>query len=90
MGQSHGNGCDLFPGQGPAVSNGDLADAPDDQLAGKFTHALGLEMDATKYGMGKRSQRYSMLVEDGVVKELNVEEPGAFAVSSAEHILKQI
>ena len=57
---------------------------------GEFTHAVGLEMDATKYGMGKRSQRYSMLVEDGVVKELNVEEPGAFAVSSAEHILKQI
>jgi len=57
---------------------------------GEFTHAVGLEMDATKFGMGKRSQRYSMLVKDGVVKELNVEEPGAFAVSSAEHILKQI
>ena len=57
---------------------------------GEFTHAVGLEMDATKFGMGKRSQRYSMLVKDGVVKELNVEEPGAFAVSSAEHILKQV
>ena len=57
---------------------------------GEFTHALGLEMDATKFGMGKRSQRFSMLVDNGVVEELNVEEPGAFSVSSAEHILKQI
>ena len=57
---------------------------------GELTAALGLEMDATKYGMGKRSQRFSMLVEDGVVKQLNVEEPGAFSVSSAEHILGQI
>jgi len=57
---------------------------------GEFTHALGLEMDATKFGMGKRSQRFSMLVDNGVVKELNIEEPGAFSVSSAEHILKQL
>jgi peroxiredoxin len=57
---------------------------------GELTRALGLEMDATKYGMGKRSQRFSMLVENGVVKHLNVEEPGAFAVSSAEHMLKQL
>jgi len=57
---------------------------------GEFTHALGLEMDATKFGMGKRSQRFSMLVDNGVVKQLNVEEPGAFSVSSAEHILKQL
>lgn len=57
---------------------------------GEFTRALGLEMDASKYGMGKRSQRYSMIVDDGVVKRLNVEEPGAFAVSSAEHMLQQL
>jgi len=57
---------------------------------GDFTRALGLEMDASKYGMGKRSQRFSMLVDNGVVKELNVEEPGAFAVSSAEHMLQQL
>src|SRR5580698_3038027 len=57
---------------------------------GDFTRALGLEMDASKFGMGKRSQRFSMLIDDGVVKELNVEEPGAFAVSSAEHILQQL
>jgi glutaredoxin/glutathione-dependent peroxiredoxin len=57
---------------------------------GDFTKAVGLEMDATKFGMGKRSQRYSMLVDDGVVTALNVEEPGAYAVSSAEHILQQM
>jgi len=57
---------------------------------GEFTKAVGLEMDATKYGMGLRSQRYAMLVEDGVVKKLFVEEPGAFSVSSAEHMLKEI
>ncbi len=57
---------------------------------GDFTRAIGLEMDGTKFGMGKRSQRFSMLVVDGVIKELNVEEPGAFNVSSAEHILKQL
>jgi peroxiredoxin len=54
---------------------------------GDFTRAVGLEFDATKFGMGKRSQRYSMLVKDGVVKSLNVEEPGAYEVSSAEHML---
>lgn len=57
---------------------------------GDFTKALGLEMDASKFGMGKRSQRFSMIVENGVVKTLNVEEPGAFSVSSAEHALKQL
>lgn len=55
-----------------------------------FTKALGLEMDASKYGMGIRGQRFSMLVKDGVVTELNVEEPGAFAVSSAEHLMGQL
>ncbi len=54
---------------------------------GDFTRALGLEMDGTKFGMGKRSQRYSMIVEDGVVKSLNIEAPGAFEVSSAEYLL---
>ncbi len=57
---------------------------------GDFTKALGLEMDATKFGMGTRSQRYSMLVDNGVVKQLNIEEPGAYSVSSAEHMLKQM
>jgi len=57
---------------------------------GDFTRALGLEMDGTKFGMGKRSQRYAMVVDNGVVKALDVEEPGAFSVSSAEHVLKQL
>ena len=54
---------------------------------GDFTRAVGLELDGSKFGMGKRSQRYSMVVEDGVVKSLNVEAPGAFEVSSADHML---
>jgi peroxiredoxin len=57
---------------------------------GDFTRAVGLEMDGTRFGMGKRSQRYSMLVENGVVKQLYVEEPGAFAVSSADHMLAHL
>jgi len=54
---------------------------------GDFTLAIGLEMDGTKFGMGKRSQRYSMIVDNGVVTSLNVEEAGAFEVSSAEYLL---
>ena len=54
---------------------------------GEFTQAVGLEMDGTKFGMGKRSQRYSMIVDNGVVTSLNVEAPGAFEVSSAEYLL---
>jgi len=57
---------------------------------GDFTKAVGLEMDGSKYGMGLRSQRYSMLVDDGVVKQLNVEQAGEFRVSSAEHMLGQL
>jgi len=57
---------------------------------GDLTKALGLEMDGSRFGMGKRSQRYSMVVDNGVVTELNVEDPGAFSVSSAEHVIKQL
>jgi peroxiredoxin len=57
---------------------------------GDFTRALGLEMDGSGFGMGKRSQRYSMIVEDGVVKALNVEQPRAFEVSNVETILTQL
>jgi peroxiredoxin len=57
---------------------------------GDFTRAVGLEMDASKFGMGSRSQRYSMLVDDGVVKEINVEAGGEFKVSSAEYMLAQL
>jgi len=58
--------------------------------AGDFTKAVGLDMDGTKFGLGLRSQRYSMLVKDGVVTQLNVEEPGDFKVSSADYLLAQI
>jgi peroxiredoxin len=57
---------------------------------GEFAEAIGLTMDGSGFGMGKRAQRYSMIVNDGVVEELNVEEPGAFKVSSAEHMLGQL
>jgi peroxiredoxin len=52
-----------------------------------FTRGIGLELDRVKEGMGMRSQRYSMLVEDGVVKALNIEKPGEYNVSSAEAML---
>ncbi|MGZ8289102.1 MAG: redoxin family protein [Telluria sp.] len=55
-----------------------------------FSKALGLDADFSKYGMGTRSQRYSMLVEDGVVTQLNVEQGGGFEVSNAETLLKQL
>lgn len=57
---------------------------------GEFAKALGLEMDASGFGMGTRSKRFSMIVEDGKVTDLNIEEPGAFQVSSAEHALTQL
>ena len=57
---------------------------------GDFVNALGLEMDGTKFGMGKRGQRFSMVVNDGVVEQLNVEAPGEYKVSSADHMLSQI
>jgi peroxiredoxin len=61
-----------------ADGNGDLAEA------------LGLTMDGSAYGMGKRGSRWSAIVEDGVVKDLNVEEPGAFNVSSADYMIGRL
>ena len=58
--------------------------------SGDFTRAIGLELDRVKEGMGIRSQRYAMLVENGVVKALNVEQPGEYAVSSAEAMLEKL
>jgi peroxiredoxin len=58
--------------------------------SGDFTRAVGLELDRIKEGMGIRTQRYSMLVDNGVVKALHVEEPGQFDVSSAEAMLKAL
>ena len=57
---------------------------------GEFAKAVGLEMDGSKFGMGQRSQRYSMIVNDGVVEQLNVEAPGEFQASSAETLLGQL
>lgn len=57
---------------------------------GEFTAAAGLEMDGSGFGLGSRSQRYSMYVEDGIVKQLNIEPPGSFGESSAETLLEQI
>ena len=58
--------------------------------SGELTKAIGMEFDLTARGMGVRSQRYSMLVDDGVVKQLNREKPGAFEVSDANTLLGQI
>jgi len=55
-----------------------------------YTKALGLDMDLTARGMGVRSKRYSMLVDNGVVRALNVEQPGKFEVSDADTMLKSV
>jgi peroxiredoxin len=54
---------------------------------GEFVKALGLELDATAYGMGSRGQRFALVANDGVVEQLFVEAPGEFRVSTAEHVL---
>ena len=57
---------------------------------GEYAKALGLELDGKKFGMGTRGQRFSVLVQDGVAKQVNIEAPGQFKVSSAEHVLGQL
>ena len=57
---------------------------------GDFVKALGLTMDGSGFGLGSRGQRFSMVVNDGVVEQLNVEAPGEFRVSSAEHMVDQL
>jgi peroxiredoxin len=57
---------------------------------GEFTRALGLEMDASAYGMGTRAKRFALYAEDGVVRQLHVEAPGEYRVSSAEYLLERI
>jgi peroxiredoxin len=57
---------------------------------GQFSDAVGLSFDGSKFGMGKRSQRYSRIVNDGVVEQLNVEAPGEYRASSAEYMLDQL
>ena len=57
---------------------------------GDFTRALGLELDASAYGMGTRAKRFALYAEDGVVRQLHVEAPGEYRVSSAEFLLSQL
>lgn len=57
---------------------------------GEFSTALGLDLDASGFGMGTRGQRFSLIVEDGTVTHANIEAPGAFSVSTAEHALSQL
>ena len=57
---------------------------------GAFSEAVGLSFDGSQFGMGKRSQRYSMIVDDGIVEQLNVEQPGEYRASSAENMLDQL
>ncbi|ALN58080.1 Peroxiredoxin [Lysobacter enzymogenes] len=57
---------------------------------GDLTRALGLELDASAYGMGTRAKRFALYAENGVVKQLHVEQPGEYRVSSAEYMLEQV
>jgi len=57
---------------------------------GDYTKALGLELDASGFGMGQRAKRFAMVVDDGVVSQLHVEAPGEFRVSAAEYILENL
>lgn len=57
---------------------------------GDFAEKLGLTMDGSKFGMGTRGQRYSMVINDGVIEQINVEEPGAFDVSSADYMIERL
>lgn len=72
-------------GKDQGVADGEILMLADGN--GDFTRKVGLSLDATGFGMGERSQRYSMIVKDGVVDQLNVEQGGEFKVSSAEHLL---
>jgi peroxiredoxin len=57
---------------------------------GAFTKALGLELDATAFGMGLRAKRFALYAEDGVVKQVHVEAPGEFKVSAADYVLDNL
>jgi peroxiredoxin len=74
-GKAHGVGSDVLM----------LADGN-----GEFTRAMGLELDGSKFGMGPRSQRYSLVAKDGVVTQLNVEAGGEFRVSAADYMLEHL
>jgi glutaredoxin/glutathione-dependent peroxiredoxin len=57
---------------------------------GAYVKSLGLEMDGTKFGMGMRGQRFALIVKNGVATQVDVEKPGEFKVSTAEHVLSQL
>jgi len=57
---------------------------------GDYARALGLELDARGFGMGMRGQRFALVIEDGVVRQVHVEAPGEFKVSSAKHVLESL
>jgi glutaredoxin/glutathione-dependent peroxiredoxin len=57
---------------------------------GDFARALGLTMDGSKFGLGERGSRWSAIVDDGKIEQLNVEEPGAFNVSSADYLMERL
>ena len=57
---------------------------------GELANALGLTMDGSKFGLGQRGQRFSAIVNDGTIESLNVEEPGAFSVSSADYMIERL
>ena len=57
---------------------------------GEYAKALGLELDARGFGMGTRGQRFAIIVQDGIAKHVNIEAPGQFKVSAAEHVLGQL
>lgn len=73
---------------GKSANAGDITMLADGN--GDFAKAVGLEMDGSKFGLGQRGQRFSMLVNDGVVEQLHVEAPGEFKVSSAEHLIESL
>jgi glutaredoxin/glutathione-dependent peroxiredoxin len=57
---------------------------------GAYVKSLGLEMDGTKFGMGMRGQRFALIVKNGVATQVDIEKPGEFKVSAAEHVLSQL
>ena len=73
---------------GKSAGAGDITMLADGN--GDFAKAIGLTMDGSGFGMGTRSQRYSLVVADGVVEQLNVEAPGTFEVSSADYLLGKL
>ncbi len=74
---------------GKASGAGDAVDMAADGN-GEFARALGLELDATAFGLGYRSQRFAMIIEDGVIRHLMVDAPGEFRVSGAEQVLGKL